>query len=127
MPAAPTPIVVPSSPAAAPSSSPIGSLPPEAAATQGGRYYALFLAVARTATDDSIAAARTRAKALGYDGGDGEIGCTPGAREQLRLSPTVNYFAYSVFFATKQQATQVARAYGKGVVGIARVTAGCLD
>lgn len=94
---------------------------------QGGKYYAVFLAVAKGATNDSIAIARERAKALGYDGGDGAIECTPGAREQLQLSASGDYIAYSVFFATKAQAQQFAAAYGKGVVGVAYVTGGCLD
>lgn len=126
-PAAPTPLVVPGSPSAAPTTSPSGSLPPEAAAVQGGKYYAVFLAVVKGATNDSIATARQRAKALGYEGGDGDIECTPGAREQLHLSASGSYIAFSVFFATKAQAQQFATAYGKGVVGVAYVTGGCLD
>lgn len=126
-PGSPTPLVVPSSPGARPSVSPSGTLPPEAAAVQGARYYAVFLAVAPTATDDRLARARSRAKALGYEGGEGEIACTTGAREQLGLAATGDYFAYSIFFATKAQADRVAAAYGKGVVGIAHVTGGCLD
>ncbi|GAC1610263.1 MAG: hypothetical protein NVS3B26_16090 [Mycobacteriales bacterium] len=94
---------------------------------QGGRYYAVFLAVATAATDDRLASARARAKALGYEGGDGDISCTPGAREQLRLSANGSFVAFSIFFATRAQAQQLAAAYGSGVVGIAYVTAGCLD
>ena len=125
--ASPTPLVLRSSPSQAPSTSPSGTLPREAAAVQGGRYYAVFLAVASAASDDRLATARVRAKALGYEGGDGDIGCTPGAREQLRLPAMGSYVAFSVLFETRAQAQRLAAAYGSGVVGIAHVTAGCLD
>src|SRR6476660_9483255 len=55
-------------PSALPSISvgPTTGLPPESAAEQGGRYYAVFLAVAENADDPQILAAQRRAKALGY-------------------------------------------------------------
>jgi hypothetical protein len=110
-----------------PTTSPSGSLPPEAPAVQGGKYYAVFLAVATDINDPGLVAAQERAKKLGYEGGTGDIGCTPGAREQLKLSSGGDYTAFSVLFATRAQAEQLAAAYGDGVVGIASVTAGCLD
>jgi hypothetical protein len=112
---------------AAPTTSPRAGLPPEAPAVQGGKYYAVFLAVAPNVQDDGIAAAQVRAKKLGYEGGVGELGCTPGAQEQLELDPGKTYAAFSVLVATKEEAQRVAAAYGEGVVGIAYVTAGCLD
>src|SRR3954471_13411469 len=130
-PAAPTPTATPSalsaSSTAMPTTSPSGSLPPEAPAVQGKKYYAVFLAVATDINDPGLVAAQERAKKLGYEGGAGDIGCTPGAREQLRLAATGDYTGFSVLFATKAEAEQLAAAYGEGVVGIASVTAGCLD
>jgi hypothetical protein len=122
-----TPSELSGSSTAAPTTSPSGSLPQEAPAVQGGKYYALFLAVATDVHDNGLVKAQERAKRLGYDGGAGDINCTPGAREQLKLPPNGDYTAFSVLFVTKQQAQQVADAYGDGVVGIAYVTAGCLD
>lgn len=111
---------------AAPTTSPSGSLPPEAVAKQGGKYYGVFLAVASNARDGRLGDAQARAHELGYEGGVGELTCTPGAREQLHLGQGA-YTAFSVLFATKDQAAQFASAYGDGVVGTAYVTAGCLD
>lgn len=123
----PSPLVLPSGTGVAPSTSPRAGLPPEAAATQGSTYYAVFLAVAPTAQDDRLVQAQSRAKALGYEGGVGGIDCTPGARAQLRLAASGDYTAFSVLFATKAQADAFAGAYGSGVVGIAHVSVGCLD
>jgi hypothetical protein len=108
------------------STGPTTGLPPESAAEQGGHYYAVFLAVAEDANDEQIIAAQRRAKALGYQGGSGEIGCTAGAREQLRL-PDGTFTAFSVFFDSRERAERFEQAYGARVVGIARITAGCLD
>jgi hypothetical protein len=128
------------SPAATPAATPTGlasrnpSLPPEAAATQGEKYYAVFLAVATDVNDQTLVAAQQRAKELGYAGGVGELTCTPGAQEQLNLPATASYTAFSILFATKEQAATFVRAYnatsgpsGTDVVGTAYVTAGCLD
>jgi hypothetical protein len=104
-----------------------GTLPPEAAAETGGSYYAAFLAVAQDAGDPALTAAQQRAQALGYLGGVGDIDCTPGARAQLRLPARGTYTAYSVFFASQQRAREFVSAYGGHVVGIARITASCLD
>jgi hypothetical protein len=106
---------------------PSGSLPPEAAATQGGKYYAVFLAVAADAKDPSLAAAQVAANALGYQGGVGDVNCTPGARTALNLKDNAHYTAYSIFFATNQQAQDFLNSYSGKVVGTAYVTAGCLD
>jgi hypothetical protein len=111
----------------APTAQPSGSLPPEAAAKQGGKYFAIFLAVARDAHDPALATAQQEAKAVGYSGGVGDVSCTPGAREALNLAGTAHYTAFSIFFATSQQAQDFLNAYKGKVVGTAYVTAGCLD
>lgn len=103
------------------------SLPPEAAAQPNGRYTAVFLAVARTADDADVLAAQRRAQQLGYTGGIGDIDCTAGARSRLGLPASGTYTAYSVFFSSPDGAKEFAQAYGSGVVGIAPITAGCLD
>ena len=120
-----SPSTAPSESTAAPRASPSGSLPPEAAAQPAGTYYAVFLAVAADAKDALIAAAQAHAKRLGYEGGVGELGCTQGAQEQLHLK--AGDVGFSVFFDTRAQAQQLVAAYGDQVVGIAHVTASCLD
>ena len=115
-------------PAALPSASAgaTTSLPPESAAEQGGRYFEVFVAVAADANDPRILAAQRKAKALGYEGGIGELSCTAGAREQLKL-PDDTSTAYSIFFDSRDRAERFVQAYGAPVVGIAQITAGCLD
>jgi hypothetical protein len=110
-----------------PTARPSGSLPPEAAAKQGGKYYAVFLAVAGDAKDPALAEAQQRAAAIGYQGGVGDVNCTPGARTALNLSNSGDYTAYSIFFATAEQAQSFVNGYSGKIVGTAYVTAGCLD
>jgi hypothetical protein len=121
----------PSSPSSAgterPTAKPSGSLPPEAVATQGGKYYAVFLAVAGDAKDPALAEAQDRAKAIGYQGGVGDVNCTPGARTALNLNASADYTAYSIFFATAAQAQSFVNSYSGKIVGTAYITAGCLD
>jgi hypothetical protein len=111
---------------AAPTAHPSGSLPPEAAAKPGAKYYAVFLAIAGDVKDAALERAQQKAKDLGYSGGVGDINCTPGARETLNLSGK-SYTAFSIFFATNQQAQDFVNGYPGTVVGTAYVTAGCLD
>ena len=106
---------------------PSGSLPPEAATKQGGKYYAVFLAVADDAKDPALAEAQEAAKKLGYQGGVGDVNCTPGARTALNLSNSGDFTAYSIFFDTAEQAQNFVNGYSGKVVGTAYVTAGCLD
>jgi hypothetical protein len=122
-----TPTAAASSAAAAPTIKPSGSLPPEAAAKQGGKYFAVFLAVAGDAKDPALADAQNKAQAIGYQGGTGDVNCTPGARTALNLSNTGDYTAFSIFFETAQQAQDFVNGYHGKVVGTAYVTAGCLD
>jgi hypothetical protein len=110
-----------------PTARPSGSLPPEAAAKQGGKYFAVFLAVAGDVKDPSLVDAQDRAAALGYQGGVGDVNCTPGARTALNLSDSGDFTAYSIFFATTQQAQDFVNGYSGHIVGTAYVTAGCLD
>ncbi|MCW2572574.1 MAG: hypothetical protein JWO88_2632 [Frankiales bacterium] len=122
-----TPSELLTSSTAEPTTSPSGSLPPEAPAVQGGKYYAVFLAVAVDVHDEGLVSAQQRAKDFGYDGGVGDINCTPGAREQLHLNANGDYTAFSILFATSAQAKAFVDAYSGPVVGTALVTAGCLD
>ncbi len=109
------------------SAGPAISFPPEIDGIQGEKYYAVFVAVKRTADDAALARVSSELEALGYQGGIGEIDCTPGAREQLQLKAQGDYFGYSLFFATKEQAQQFVDAYEGPVVGTAYITAFCLD
>jgi hypothetical protein len=122
-----TPSELLASSTAEPTTSPSGSLPPEAPAVQGGKYYAVFLAVATDVHDEGLVSAQQKAKDFGYDGGVGDINCTPGAREQLHLNAKGDYTAFSILFATRDQAKAFVDAYSGPVVGTALVTAGCLD
>ena len=117
----------PSSGTEKPTAHPSGSLPPEAAAKQGGKYYAVFLAVAPDANAAALAEAQERARKLGYVGGVGDVNCTPGARAALNLSNSGDFTAYSIFFATAEQAQSFVNGYGAAIVGTAYITAGCLD
>jgi hypothetical protein len=124
--------VAPSAPAASllPSSlgtQPASSLPPESVAEQGGKYYAVFLALAREEGAEALSRAHAQAARLGYNGGVGDIECTAGARTQLRLPATGTYTAYSVFFDSRERADRFVQAYGQKVIGTAYITAGCLD
>ena len=103
------------------------TLPPESVAEQGRKYYAVFLAVAREEGAESLSRAQSLAGRLGYNGGVGDVECTAGAREQLRLPTTGTYTAYSVFFDSRERADRFAAAFGPKIVGIAYITAGCLD
>jgi hypothetical protein len=125
--ATPTRTDVASFTTSAPTVRPSGSLPPEAPAKPGGKYYAIFLAVAKSVNDPSLLSAQEQAKQIGYSGGVGDINCTPGAREALNLAGTADYTAFSIFFATNQQAQDFLNAYKGKVVGTAYITAGCLD
>src|SRR4051812_35732167 len=110
-----------------PTARPSGSLPPEAAAKPGGKYFAVFLAVAPDANDKALADAQERAKAIGYQGGVGDVNCTPGARTALNLSNSGDFTAFSIFFDTAEQAQNFVNGYSGKVVGTAYITAGCLD
>jgi hypothetical protein len=106
---------------------PTSSLPPEAVGTQGGRYFAVFIALAAEANDPKLLTAQERAQALGYSGGIGELECTKGAREQLKVPAGRPVTAYSIFFSSRDRADRFVAAYGAPVVGTAVITAGCLD
>lgn len=122
---------VPATSAAPTTQAPVASsspaLPKEVPGQEGGTYFAVFVAVTKSASDPAIAAARSRAQALGYEGGDGEIDCTRGARAQLKLPATGAYDAFSVFFATQADADAAAAAFGSDIAGVAKVTPYCLD
>jgi len=96
--------------------------------TQGGVYFAVYLAVVKEGQGDTTAkAAEESAKAAGYEIGTGEIDCEQGARAALKLDKTAAYQGTSIFFATAAQAKQFVDAYEPGVVGTAKITAYCLD
>ncbi len=103
------------------------SFPPEAEAIDGGKYYGVFVSVKTSVDDPELTRVSSELEGLGYQGGVGEIDCTAGAREQLKLKSQGDYFAYSLYFATRQQAQQFVDAYEGPVVGTAFITANCLD
>jgi hypothetical protein len=106
---------------------PSAEWPPAAEAVQGGQYWAVFLAVAHSGTEQAeLQAAYADATALGYPAGIGEM-CSSGAHEQLGLDPTVAYEVVNIYFDTQEQAQQFVDLYEPGVVGTAYVTAYCLD
>lgn len=102
-------------------------LPAEAAAVHGGRYWGVFAAVAYDASDPRLTEALGQVRALGYQGGTGDVACTQGAVETLGLDPQRFYTAVSVLFDSREAAQQFVDAYEPGVVGTAEVTAYCLD
>ena len=141
----PTPTAAPRTPAATPAPSPISpsssptstspAFPPAAAqVNQGDLVWAVYLAVSRLQDGVPVARAeldraREAAEAVGYQGevGDGDVDCAQGAREALQLNPDIGYFTASILFATEADARQFITAYEPGVVGLAQITAFCLD
>jgi len=115
------------------SASPTRSLPPTfpkdvTSPTQGGVYFAVYLAVVKEGQSDKAAkAAESSSRAVGYETGTSEIDCEQGARGALKLDNTAGYQGTSIFFATAAQAKQFVDAYEPGVVGTAKITAYCLD
>lgn len=101
--------------------------PREAVAVHGGRYWAVYLAVAYDAGDPELAQAQASAQAVGYAGGIGDVQCETGAAEGLGLDPAKSYSAASVFFDTRADAQAFVDRYAPGVVGTVQVTASCLD
>ncbi len=96
--------------------------------TQGGVYFAVYLAVVKEGgSDEAAKVAESSAKAVGYETGTGEIDCEQGARAALKLDKTAGYSGTSIFFATAAQAKQFVDAYEPGVVGTAKIIAYCLD
>lgn len=106
--------------------------PPEfTGLTQGGRAWALYLAVVPPGQYDApeLAAANSAAAEAGYGGaGPSDLGCDQGAPEALgRDSSSVTA---PVYFETEAQANQAQAAFaarGDQVVGIVNVTTYCLD
>lgn len=102
---------------------------------QGGRYWAVYLAVTRTGADGNpvddgpLERASAQAEAVGYDGdvGIGDLGCQQGAQEGLELDPARSYVGTSILFDTREQAQQFVDAFQPPVIGTVRVTAFCMD
>jgi hypothetical protein len=102
--------------------------PAAAEATHGGQYWAVFLEVARSGTEQAeLQQAVDSAAALGYPAGVSDVSCSMGAAEQLGLDPTVAYSVVTIYFADRGTAQQFVDLYEPGVVGTASITAYCLD
>jgi len=100
-----------------PSSAPTSSatvravrFPPAAEANIGGSYWAVYLALPRTADDPKAAAAERQVVAAG-----------------IRLSPGVDYGTVKLLFKTRQDAEAFVAAYQPGVIGTAPMTWACAD
>jgi hypothetical protein len=101
--------------------------PPEAEATHGGRYWAVYLELSRGDTElAELQRAYQDVQRLGYGAGIGDL-CATGVHEAFGLDPDISYQAVSVYFDTRQQAQRFVALYEPGVVGIAHITAYCLD
>ena len=103
--------------------------PPEAQLRHGERFYAVFVAVERTSSAPELTRAKEELQKVGYTvyPGATDINCDQGAREALRLAPSVDYFVEAVYFLTRQEAQQFVDAFEPGVVGTAFVTVYCRD
>ncbi len=140
----PTPAPEPS-PAPAPTTAPVTSVPPptpiptpppapavvwpdEAVAQHGGRYWSVVLAVGGPADDPAVLQGTyATLQAHGYSGGIGSIGCSDGATAALGLDPATVDTVVDVYFGTEEEARRFAALYEPGVLGVAPVTAYCLD
>lgn len=118
---------VPAVTPAAPVTTVAAAWPPEAVAEHGRQYWAVYLEVARSGTEQAeLQAALASAQSVGYGAGIGGP-CEDGAVEALGLDPGTSYEAVSVFFDTESDAQSFVDLYQPGVVGTAFVTAYCLD
>ncbi len=85
--------------------------PAEAEAVHGGQYWAVYLAVARSGTEEEkLQAAYASAQSLDHRAGIGSL-CETGAEEALGLEPGVSYDAVSIFFDSAGAAQQFVDLY----------------
>ena len=118
-----------SDPAGAETSRPAPALPRAVSEPQqGSRYWAVFFAVSKDLEDPALDRAVAQLRSLGYPTPSrGEVDCLQGAREELRLPGLDPYYDVSLLFASREEARRFVAAYGKKVLGVAQVSAYCLD
>ena len=104
-------------------------LPTRGPATSWGTVLRGLVAVERTSSAPELTRAKEALQKAGYRvyPGATDINCDQGAREALRLTPSVDYFVEAVYFLTRQEAQQFVDAFEPGVVGTAFVTVYCRD
>ncbi len=123
------------SPRPKPTTPPPGSLdpprypPPVADLEHGGTYFGVYFEVVRgtDARKGKITQAARAVRGLGFEPSVGDVNCDRGAKEALGLAAGRNYVAVALYFHTQEQARRFVDAYKPEVVGVARVTTGCLD
>lgn len=129
VPSPPLPIPPASTPAStrATSTTAPAALPSAAVPQHGQRYWAVVVAVATDPAAPVLLDAERRLARLGYSRPNrAEVDCLQGASEALRL-PDTGAYEVDVLFTSRAAADRLAAAYPGGVVGVARVTAYCLD
>ena len=94
----------------------------------GGRYWAVFVAVAPH-HDPELEQAKADLSAAGYETyGAGSLDCFQGAREALGLPAAAEHYGeVDVLFADRASAERFARQLGRPVAGFAQVRTFCLD
>ena len=103
-------------------------LPTVAAPEQGGRYWAVFVAVAVAEDDPKLRQAAADLRDAGYDAhGEGSLACFQGAIQALGLPPDAEYVEVDVLFRDFATAELFVRQFGRPVEGIAEVRTFCRD
>lgn len=97
---------------------------------QGAPVWAVYLAVANSATDPALEQAVRDAAGIGYQAVVGDIACDDGAMQALGLDEYDYWSGATLYFATRADATTFATSYTAAVKrpkGLAEVNVGCLD
>ncbi len=93
----------------------------------GGSYVAVYLAVARSADDARLSAARASARRLGYAPGVTTLGCDQGAAAGLGLPAGSQDAAVVLYFRSLEDARAFAALHPPAEAGVVRVRTYCLD
>lgn len=92
---------------------------------QGGTYWGVYLAAARSFDHPAVEAGRRRAEELGYTATAGDVACDQGAAAELGLKEGSAVIA--VYFGTNADASAAFALFDPPPLGVAKVTTYCLD
>jgi hypothetical protein len=93
----------------------------------GGSYVAVYLAVARSASDARLSAATASARRLGYAAAVTTLGCDSGAAAGLGLPAGSQDAAVVLYFRSVDEARAFAALHPPAEAGVVRVRTFCLD
>jgi hypothetical protein len=112
------------------SSVPGPSWPPQVIQlSQGGTYWAAYLAVADRYDDPSFEQAAAPVRAIGYTnvGSGGQLACDQDATTALGLDPEVDWYGTALYFPSEELAQRFVDLYEPEIVGVAQVQTYCMD